>query len=385
MKLFVFLFLLTFLIPHCNAQNSNHNIIQLTFTSDAHYGITRKSFRNDTAVDGHVVNAAMIKEMNGISRIRLPLDSGVNAGKPAGPVDYVVEGGDIANRMEIPDQSDAKSWRQFYSDYINGITLMGHDGKKTKVIVIPGNHDITNAIGFYRPMNPKTDATSMAAIYNLMLQPSKPLAPNKYDYSKDKVNFSKNISGIHFMFITLWPDSSERIWMEKDLRKVPSKTPVILFTHDQPECEAKHFTNPSGAHDINANARFENLLEEIYKDGTTAVADGGNTDIEQKGWVSFLKKHPNIKAYFHGNDNFNEYYTYRGPDSSVALNAFRVDSPMKGDSSATDETKLSFQVITIDTKTLTMTVRECLWNTDPGHPAKCLKWGTSKTISLACK
>ena len=383
MKFSVIIFVFIFLNLTCTAQKSTHkNIIQFIFTSDAHYGITRKTFRNDTAVDGHTVNAAMIKEMNKLPWIHLPLDSGINAGKLTGPIDYVIEGGDIANRMEIPDQSDAVSWKQFCLDYINGITLTNHYGKRTKLFIIPGNHDITNAIGFYKPMKPKVDPASMVAIYNLMMKPSVNLTTNGYNYPKDKINYSKNIGGIHFMFITLWPDSSERIWMGKDLKTVSTKTPVIIFTHDQPESEAKHFTNPNKASGINSTDKFEDLLDEVYKDGTTTVADGGKTDIEQRGWVSFLKKYPNIKAYFHGNDNFDEYYVYKGPDSTVALNTFRVDSPMKGAYSLKDETKLSFQVVTIDTKSLTMTVRECLWNTDPSHPEKNIQWGDSKTILL---
>jgi hypothetical protein len=379
---FIFLFLL-FNIPS-KAQSTGHkNILQFIFTSDAHYGITRTTFRNDTVVDGHKVNAAMIKEMNKLPGIQLPLDGGVDAGKLTGPVDYLIEGGDIANRMEVHIQSDATSWKQFCSDYMDGLKLTNQYGKRTPLLIIPGNHDITNAVGFYRPMKPLNDPTSMVAIYNLMMKPQKRLTRNTYDYSKDKINYSKNIGGIHFMFITLWPDSSERIWMEKDLKLVSSKTPVILFTHDQPECEAKHFTNPEKARGINENDQFENLADEVYKDGTRAIA--GKTDIEQLGWVSFLKRHTNIKAYFHGNENFNEYYVYKGPDNDVALNTFRVDSPMKGDYSNADETKLSFQLVTVDTKTLAMTVRECLWNTNPAHPDKCIKWGASKTISLACK
>ncbi len=285
--------------------------------------------------------------------------------------------------MEIPDQSDAISWKQFYEDYAKGLRLKNSKGERSELFIIPGNHDITNAIGFYRPMKPKTDATSMAKIYNLMLRPSIPLTASSYNYRKDKINYSKNIGGIHFMFITLWPDSSERIWMEKDLRNVSSKMPVILFTHDQPESEAKHFTNPHKLHGINADDKFENLLAEVYKDSTRAATDGGNTTIEQQGWVRFLKKHPNIKAYFHGNDNYNEFYVYKGPDDNIALNTFRVDSPMKGKYSSLDETKLSFQLITIDAKKKIMTVRECLWNTDPFQPDKSLQWGTSKTVSLA--
>ncbi len=381
MKKGIFLLLVCFcsIISFAQNQVKNH-LLQIVFTSDAHYGISRKEFRGDSNVAAYVVNHAVIEKINDLPHTFFPHDKGVDAGKPIRAIDYVIEGGDIANRMEIPDQSDAASWRQFCSDYMNGITLTNHSGKRTELLIIPGNHDITNAIGFYKQMKPKVDPTSMVAIYNLMMKPAKMLTTNNYDYSKDKINYSKNIGGIHFIFITLWPDSSERIWMEKDLKSVSAETPVILFTHDQPECEAKHFTNPDKARGINSSDRFEDLVDEVYKDGTTAVA--GKTDIEQRGWVSFLKRHPNIKAYFHGNENFNEYYVYKGPDNDVALNTFRVDSPMKGDYSRADETKLSFQVITINTRTLTMTVRECLWNTDPQNPQKNIHWGATKTLRL---
>lgn len=358
------------------------HLLQIVFTSDAHYGITRKKFRGDTNVAAHVVNLAMIQKINNLPGTRFPDDKGVDAGKKIKTIDYVIEGGDIANRMEIPHQSATISWAQFDTDYVKGIKLKNRLGAKTQLLIVPGNHDITNAIGFYRPMKPVTDATSMINIYNLMLNPAVDKTNKTYDYKKDKINYSKNIDGIHFMFITLWPDSSERIWMEKDLQTISSTIPVILFTHDQPESEAKHFTNPNPSHDINATDKFENLLVERYKDGTKANADSCSTTDEQRGWAIFLKKHPNIKAYFHGNDNFNQFYIYRGPDNNVALNTFRVDSPMKGAYSSKDETKLSFQVITIDTKSRTMTVRECLWNTHPFHPQKPLEWGQSKTVSF---
>jgi DNA repair exonuclease SbcCD nuclease subunit len=37
-------------------------------------------------------------------------------------------------------------------------------GNKAPVYMIPGNHDVTNAIGFYKPMYPAKDAGSMAGI-----------------------------------------------------------------------------------------------------------------------------------------------------------------------------------------------------------------------------
>jgi len=375
------LMLMSYSLDMLAQQNDTTGIFQIVFTSDAHYGIERKSFKGQEIADGHTVNAEMIKKINTLPEIKFPNDSGIKAGRNIGAIDYIIEGGDIANRMEIPYQSASVSWEQFDLDYIKGISLKNHLGQPAQLLMVPGNHDISDAIGFYKPMKPHIDATSMVNIYNLMMQPSTPLTNDTYDYKRDKINYSKNIDGIHFVFITLWPDSAQRIWMEKDLQEISIEMPVIIFTHDQPECEAKHFTSPNSSN-INAVDRFENLLSECYKDGTTANTDGGTTIIEQQGWISFLKKHPNIKAYFHGNSNWNQYYVYTGLCNEVALNTFRVDSPMKGKYSSKDETKLSFQVISIDTNSLIMTVRECLWNTDPFNEAKPLQWGDSKTISL---
>jgi hypothetical protein len=55
---------------------------------------------------------------------------------------------------------------------------------------------------------------------------------------------------------------------------------------------------------------------------------------------------------------------------------------MKGKFSSKDETKLSFQLISIDTKVMKMTVRECLWNTKPSDPTAKVVFGDSKTILL---
>ena len=69
-------------------------------------------------------------------------------------------------------------------------------------------------------MNPLTDPTSMVQIYNLMLHPAVLKTNSTYHYTTDRINYSRNIGGFHFLFITLWPDSLERTWMEKDLTKV---------------------------------------------------------------------------------------------------------------------------------------------------------------------
>jgi hypothetical protein len=177
----------------------------------------------------------------------------------------------------------------------------------------------------------------------------------------------------------MWPDSISRPLIDADLAKVPATTPVLLFTHDQPTSEPKHFTNPldlNPATAINSTNKFENLLSDVYANSQlSGVTFGTSNDIEQRAFVAWLKTHKNIVAYFHGNDNANEFYTYTGPDNDIALNIFRVDSPMKGNFSATDPTKLSFQVVTIDPLSQKMTVREYLWYLK--------QWGTSTTVSLA--
>jgi len=356
--------------------------IQMVFTSDAHYGITREKFRGDTAVASYIVNAALIKQVNNLPNSTIPADGGISAGKLVGGIDYVIEGGDIANRMEIPIQSAAASWAQFAKDYMGSLNLKGHDGKPAQLFMVPGNHDISDAIGYAKPMTPTTDPSSMVNIYNLMLKPATPLTNESYDYAVDKINYSHNIHGIHFMFITLWPDSAERIWMKKDLDTVASATPVIIFTHDEPKCEAKHFTNPLPPHNMTVKNKFQNLVEENYKEGYVAGKGEDATNEEQRGFVKFLKAHPNIKAYFHGNTNYNQFYTYTGPDNDVKLPVFRVDSPMKGEHSAKDETLLSFQLISIDPKTKDLTVRECLWNAKPLSADDNIVFGKSATVSL---
>jgi hypothetical protein len=357
-------------------------IVQMVYTSDAHYAITRKNFRGDTNVNAKVVNAAMIKAINTVPKLTLPKDKGVGSGKKVTAVDYLVQTGDIANRMEIPYQSAAVSWAQFETDYMHSVTLKDHQNKPAKLLLAPGNHDISNAIGSSKVMNPKTDPSSMVNIYNLMMKPAHPKTNADYNYATDKINYSLNVKGVHLMFITLWPDSAERIWMKKDLKNVAKSTPVIIFCHDQPTCESKHFTNPIPPYNMTAANKFENLTAEHYKEGTVAAKDDGATDIEQRGWVVFLKAHPNIKAYFHGNSNWNEFYVYKGPDHDVALNTFRVDSPMKGEYSSKDETKLSFQLISLDPVKQKLTVRECLWDTKPSNPSAKIVFCESKTVSL---
>ena len=362
----------------------SNGIVQFVYTSDLHYGITR-TFRGTEKVPSNVVNKTMIGQMNALPTITFPTDGGVNSNKKVGSIDYVLVTGDITNRQQTGIQSARASWSEFSNDYLtDGFTLKNKKNQKPGVLLTCGNHDVSNAIGYPKPMSPLTDAASMVNIYNLMLSPATPRTNETYNYATDKINYTREIAGVHFMFVTMWPDSANRVWMEKDLANVSLTTPVIILTHDQPECEAKHFSNPNGNHDINATDKFENLLEEKLKDGTTTKSP---TVLEERGFVAFLKAHKNIKAYFHGNDNKNEFYTFEGPDKDVSLKIFRVDSPMKGEVSGLDakdgrgdETKLSFQVISLDGDSKSLTVRECLWNTTGATSP--LVWGETATISL---
>ncbi len=352
--------------------------IQLVYTSDSHFGITRASFQGGSNVNANIVNAALVAKINSISALTLPNDNGIQAGKTVGGVEYLIHTGDMANRQETGIQNATASWVQFSATYLNGITLKNKNNQKTGFLILPGNHDVSDAIGYYKTMDPLTDNGSMVGVYNYMF-PTAPKTTANYNYSTDKIHYSKDISGVHFVFVNMWPDSSERVWIESDLKTVSTSTPVILFAHDQPNVESKHFTNPNGTHNINSTDKFENLIPEVFKDGTKT---SDPSTIEQKAFVAFIKAHTNIKAYFHGNDNENKFYDYKGPDGDITLKTFQVDSPMKGNISGTDETKLSFQLITIDVTAKTMTVRECLWNTVPTTPATAITFGATITISL---
>ena len=131
--------------------------IQIIYTSDSHYGITRANFQGATNVDAHVVNAAMVAKLNGMSILSFPNDNGFKAGQVVGPIDYVINTGDLANRQESAApaaiQSAAASWAQFSTDYLSGLTLKNKLNQNTPVLLAPGNHDVSDAIGFYKAMN----------------------------------------------------------------------------------------------------------------------------------------------------------------------------------------------------------------------------------------
>ena len=366
----------------CSAQQTDAEL-QFVLVSDVHYGIARANFRGARGVDATVVNAALVARLNGLPAAVLPKDGGLRAGQAVGAVDFVSVTGDVANRMEAGDganiQSAATSWSQFSSQYLGDLKLPDRSGGLAPLFVVPGNHDASNAVGHFK-LARAADPTSMIEMYNRMMRPAVPLTADTFRYRRDVIRTSRNISGVHLVFITLWPDAATRAWLEKDLAAVSPATPVFIFAHDPPDSDAKHFVNPNGSHDVNKTDKFENLLGDVYADGSDTA---GAPLMEQTALERFLKRHPNITAYFHGHSNFNQFYVWTGPGHSVVLHTFRVDSPMKGAASASDETRLSFQLATINLEARTLTVRECLWNSDPAHPASPLMWGASTTVAFA--
>ena len=382
----------------------------VVYTSDAHYGIKRGLAFSGLS-SAQQVNGAMISEINRLqtANVLLPVDSGINTGKALSAVDFVVETGDAVNRADSNVYPFAKAlakdvWPLFKADYFTTLNVKNSAGTKAPLYMTPGNHDVSNAIGYYKaPLNTDAgiDATSYVEIYNLM-NPSATISTTSFSsaataatsYASKRLVTSRDVNGVHFVFVGMWPDSIARPLIDANLATVAATTPVIIFTHDQPTSEAKHFTNPNSTtlpvNPINSTNKFENLLSDIYADTQgTGNIPGTSTDIEQKLLVDWLKTHKNIVAYFHGNDNRNEFYTYPDPVTlplgagyDIKLPVFRVDSPMKGSITGNDAadgkgdpSKLSFQVISIDSDAKKMTVREYLWNTKT--------WGTSTTVSLA--
>ena len=361
--------------------------VTFVFTSDVHYGINRSYFRGAANVEARVVDAALAEKINRLPAAVLPADGGLRAGQPVGPVDFVVVTGDIANRQELYPlhiQSATVSWQQFEDGFIKPLAVTDAQGRPAPLLLVPGNHDVSNAIGSPSIMVPATDATAMAEIFNRTMHPAVPRTKDTYHYATDKIYYARDFGGVHEVFLTMWPDSVARVWIEADLQHVPATTPVFLFCHDQPDIESKHLVNPNGSHDINSHDRFENLVAEVCADGATVDA---GSEIEQRALVAFLKAHRNIVGYFHGNSNWNECYTWGGPDSDIALNVFRADSPIKGKVSGKDETKLSFQLVVYDSEPQTLTARECLWNAkgSADTDATPVAWGAVRTISLAVR
>jgi len=347
-------FVCLLLFFEASAQKSN--LTHIVFTSDLHFGLNRNSFRGNTQVTSYAVNAEMLKAMAGLVNSQLPTDGKIGSGEKITSISALIIAGDIVNRQEIGIQSARKSWDEFASLYISK-NLFPAQKKQPQIFLLPGNHDVSNMVGYHKPMDPLLDTSSYLGMYRFMFPDSNQVT--KINYPKNRIHYSKDLTGIHFVFLNLWPDSAERKWMDEDLSRLDSSTPVVLFAHSFPDVEARFFINPNTDHSVNSKDKFENLLSEAFKDGIQ-VSD--TAKLEQQAFAEFVSRHPTIKAYFHGHANFTEFYTWSGPDSSLQLPCIRVDSPLKGKFSAKDESQLSFELITIDSTNRSIIIRECFWN-----------------------
>lgn len=340
-------------------------IYRFVYCSDLHYGLTRE-FRGRSGVSASEVSRAMLAAFSQLPSTPLPDDGGVGAGTLAGKPDFVVCTGDIGNRMEKGVQPAAQSWAQFCRDWNGALDV--------PLYLVPGNHDLSNAIGYTKPLTPPRDATAAAGIFNRAMRPAEAVGAADFDYAHDRVHYVVPLDGVRLVMMGMWPDTLARGWFEREVASRDSATPVLLFTHDPPAAEAKHFTNPRPPHDVNARDGFQNLLAD-----TCSVS---NPDEEPRAnWArlaAFVARHRCVKAYFHGDKNYNEFYEWHGPDGSIDLPVFRVDSPMKGEETSADERRLSFIHVVLDTDARRLTVRECLWNriAAPGP----LGWGDVATL-----
>jgi hypothetical protein len=336
--------------------------INFVFFSDPHYG-THRMFRGvDTPADQ--VLEVMQKSVKALPAATLPDDGGVGSGQKIEKLDFIVCGGDIGNRMHGDIQSAAASWAQFERTWIND--------SLPPVYLIPGNHDISNAIGYPTTQSFTTDPTCVVEIYNRMMHPAEPRTTHNFVQRLDKSVYAFAQSGIAFLFGGAWIDSESRRQLELT-GLVNDSTPAILFTHFPAAPEAFRFTNPHPGHDINAEARYQNVIEDIPDVDLSTDAPVGL----YREAARFLGRNPQIAAWLHGHSHCNFFYEWTGPDEDISIKAFQTDSPTLGALSSKDELIVSYLVVSIDPEQSRMTVRQYFW-----HPDKPDKWGISESVAL---
>lgn len=366
-RITILLFLLASVVVGVEAE-----VLHIVYVSDTHYGIT-KDFRGKKDVSSREVNRAMIEKINTIPNLTLPEQSGaVGSGEKIGNVEALFNTGDITNRMQKGALSAKESWVQFDADWSELLTLRLDNGEKVPQYLSAGNHEASNAAGLYKLVMP-ADPTPMVEIYNRMMKPSTPLTKESFDFKRDRIHYTIEIGGVRFIFIALWLDSREIEWVDDEIERIGGDEPILLFSHDAPRGEVKHFINPNGDHSTNEIDRFENILSDTCSVKTTKESP----IVEQMRLSRFLRSQSRIKGYFHGDDNYSEFYDYIDPEGNNVIPTFRVDSPMKGNYSKKDESLLSFMLISIDTESQELTAREVFWNR-----GDAVEWGCDRTISL---
>ena len=186
----------------CSLGARGGEILRFVYCSDLHYGIDRE-FRGAESVSADSVSRAMLRSFGLLENAVLPDDGGVGGGCVFGEPDFVVCTGDIANRMERGVQPASESWRQFLRDWAEYLD---------RLYLVPGNHDISNAIGYPKPMSPERDASSAAGIYDMMMHTDTTVSAETFDYGTDRTHYTFVMDSVRFVFMGMWPDSCMREW-----------------------------------------------------------------------------------------------------------------------------------------------------------------------------
>lgn len=187
----------------CSLGARGGEILRFIYCSDLHYGIDRE-FRGAESVPADSVSRAMLRSFGLLENAVLPDDGGAGGGRVFGKPDFIVCTGDIANRMESGVQTASASWRQFLRDWAEYLD---------RLYLVPGNHDISNAIGYPKPMCPERDASSAAGIYNMAMRPDTAVRAENFDYGTDRTHYTFVVDSVRFVFMGMWPDSCMRSGM----------------------------------------------------------------------------------------------------------------------------------------------------------------------------
>jgi hypothetical protein len=372
-------------------------VVNFVFTSDSHFGDYTKAgvtFQGATSVDSVTVNSRMRDAINTLPNLTAPDDYGVLAGQPFGTFDFMVNLGDQTSKGETGTDTatnTALRWDEWKSVYSDGLTLTNRAGAALPIYLTPGNHDVANALGGPDIVPIAHDATALVNIYNWTMKPATPLTLATFDYNQHKVFKVEKIGGINCVFTNQWMDAEmiENLTAYLAAHAEATTAPMFIFCHMPPEQTGANFRDPSSD---GITFPWTYGFNNIFRD-PMSPDDGDNTLTttaplkEVTALATFLKAHKNIVAWFHGHDNFTQFRTWNGENSvsidntmtQLAIPVFRVDSPMKGKDSAKAPAKMAFNVVSIDTVTKQLTIRECLWNATNTQGGG-VGWGISETV-----
>jgi len=102
------------------------------------------------------------------------------------------------NRQELyplPIQSSSVSWANSKKD-LSATRAQGFVGQPSRLLLVPKSRRFRRH-RVHCADESRKDATSLAEIYNRMVQPVSPRTKETYNYATDKIYYSRNIAGVH--------------------------------------------------------------------------------------------------------------------------------------------------------------------------------------------